>query len=145
MTDWIARLNKQLHIEEGCKLQLYHDTKGIVTIGVGRNIQTNGIRPDEAELMLKNDIGDADKFFAAYAWYNTLDEVRKAAIIDLAFMGPEKVLHFIDMIYALKKRDYESAHLEVIDSKWYRDVGQTRGDRVANMVKTGTWPKDIPE
>jgi lysozyme len=144
MDELTARLVKQLSVEEGVRLQLYRDTKGLLTIGVGRNIQNIGIRPDEAELMLQNDIADMRKFLEQYAWYTDESDVRKAALIDLAFMGPEKLMHFVKMIADLKAQDFTAAASEVRNSQWYKDVGPTRGERVAKMIETGAWPSDIP-
>jgi len=144
MDELTARLSKQLQIEEGVKLQLYHDTKGILTIGVGHNIQANGISPAVAELMLQEDIAANVKFLSAYSWYTALSDVRKAAIIDMSFMGPERLLHFVLMIHALMRNDWAGAAKEVVDSQWYKDVGATRAQRVAKMIGTDQWPTDIP-
>jgi lysozyme len=144
MDEFTARLSKQLQAEEGVRLQLYRDTKGILTIGVGRNIQANGISQDEMELMLANDIAANVKFLSNYDWYNSESDVRKAALVDLCFMGPDRLLHFVNMIAALGRQDFAAAADEVVNSQWYTDVGQARGDRVKNMILTGAWPSDIP-
>src|SRR5271167_94918 len=104
MDELTARLSAQLKIEEGVKLALYKDTKGLLSIGVGRNIQGVGIREDEAMLMLANDIADNIKFLSQYAWYTSESDVRKAALVDMCFMGPEKLLHFVNMIAALGRQ-----------------------------------------
>ena len=41
---------------EGLRLKPYLCTAGKLTIGYGRNLETNGISGDEAEYLLKNDI-----------------------------------------------------------------------------------------
>jgi lysozyme len=144
MDEFTARLSKQLQVEEGVQLRLYQDTKGIWTIGVGRNIQANGISADEAALMLANDIAANVKFLSAYSWYTAESDVRRAALVDLCFMGPERLLHFVKMIAALGAQDFATAAAEVRNSQWYKDVGPSRGDRVAKMLETGAWPADIP-
>jgi lysozyme len=144
MDEFTARLSKQLQAEEGVRLQLYRDTKGILTIGVGRNIQANGISQDEMELMLANDIAANVKFLSNYSWYNSESDVRKAALVDLCFMGPDRLLHFVNMIAALGRQDFEAAAAEVLNSQWAKDVGEGRSNRVANMILTGAWPVDIP-
>jgi lysozyme len=143
MDEFTARLSKQLQVEEGVKLQLYRDTKGILTIGVGRNIQQVGIHPDEAELMLANDIASSVKFLSQYAWYTGLSDVRRAAIVDMSFMGVDRLLHFVNMIAALGRGDFAAAREECVNSQWYIDVGPHRGDRVANMILNGAWPTDV--
>ncbi len=144
MDEMTARLSKQLQIEEGVRLHLYNDTKGILTIGVGHNIQANGISPAVAELMLAEDIQANVAFLSRYGWFTGLSDVRKAAIIDMSFMGIERLLHFVLMIGFLMHASWENAAKEVTDSQWYKDVGPTRGMRVATMIETDQWPKDIP-
>ena len=43
---------------EGLKLKVYKDTKGILTIGYGRNLESKGIDINEAEIMLSRDVND---------------------------------------------------------------------------------------
>jgi len=143
MSDLIDHISRQLQVEEGVKLRLYNDTKGILSIGVGRNIQANGIRLDEAQLMLANDIKDSVRFLEQFAWYTKCSDVRKAALIDMSFMGAEKLLHFVKMLSGILHDDYEQAAAEIINSKWAADVGPHRSMRVSNMMRTDQWPTDI--
>lgn len=142
MDDLTSRLVQQLKVEEGVKLKPYLDTKGILTVGVGRNL-SNGVSDDEAMLMLANDIAANIKFLSQYAWYNAESDVRRAALVDMCFMGPDKLLHFVKMIAALGVQDFATAKAEVLNSQWYKDVGVTRGNRVATMIETGAWAPDI--
>lgn len=144
MDEFTARLSKQLQVEEGVRLQLYHDTKGIITIGVGHNIQANGISPVVAELMLAEDIAASVQYLSQYQWFTHLSDVRRAAIVDMSFMGIDRLLHFVLMIAALAKDDYAEARAQVLNSQWAKDVGPARAGRVAAMIETGAWPADIP-
>jgi lysozyme len=143
MDELTARLSKQLAVEEGVKLQLYHDTKGILSIGVGRNIQSVGIRFDEAALMLANDIAANVAWLGQYAWFTALSDVRKAAIVDMSFMGVERLLHFVNMIHYLTLQEWVQAGAEVANSQWFKDVGPHRGGRVQAMIETDQWPTDV--
>lgn len=144
MDEFTVRLVKQLTLEEGRKPRLYLDTKGIPTAGVGRNMRDVGLSDDEMDLMLANDIGANVKFLSNYAWYNSESDVRKAALVDLCFMGPDRLLHFVKMIAALGVQDFATASAEVRNSQWYKDVGPGRGERVAKMIEGGAWPADVP-
>lgn len=126
---------------EGKSLALYTCTAGRFTIGVGRNIQDNGIRDDEAELMLANDIRECRlQLIQRYPWFNALDEVRQAACIDLLFnLGPMRLAGFKKFLAAMLRGDYERAGAELVDSTWYSQVGR-RGPRIVSMVATGKWP-----
>lgn len=143
MDEFTARASQQLQVAEGVRLRLYQDTKGLWTIGVGHNIQANGISPAVAELMLAEDIAANVAFLAQYAWWTHLSDPRRLAILDMSFMGAEKLLHFVLMIAALVKGDFVEAKAQVVNSQWYQDVGKIRGDRVATMIETGAWAPDI--
>jgi lysozyme len=139
-----ARLVKQLSIEEGVKLKIYLDTKGIPTIGVGRNLRDKGITANEATLLLADDVNDSLGFLGQYRWFQHQNDPRQAALIDMSFMGFNRLLTFVHMLHFLDIGDFQGAHDECVNSEWFKDVGPTRGNRVATMLLTGEWPADIP-
>lgn len=139
-----GRLVAQLSIEEGVKPKVYLDSKGIPTIGVGRNLRDKGLKPNEIGLLLSDDINDSLTFLAQFIWFKHQNCPRQAAVIDMSFMGLDRLLHFVHMIHCLDIGDFEGAHRECINSQWFLDVGPTRGNRVATMLLTGEWPSDIP-
>jgi lysozyme len=139
------RLRKMLTLEEGVRLKPYRDTKGKLTIGVGRNIDDVGLRPVEAEFLLSNDIGERiEQLPKALPWIATLDSVRQTVMVDLAFMGINRLLTFSRMLAALRDGAWELAADELLDSKWAReDVQSSRAQRLALMLRTGAWPPDV--
>ena len=58
----IEKLTAQLRRDEGTKATAYQDHLGFWTIGVGRLIDSRkpgaGLRPDEIDYLLRNDIND---------------------------------------------------------------------------------------
>jgi len=50
----LSRIAKLIIAEEGIRSEPYLDTKGIVTIGIGRSLQTNGISTDELRAIIPN-------------------------------------------------------------------------------------------
>ena len=56
MTIDIALFKADLNRDEGNRLKPYTDTKGNITIGVGRNLTGNGISAGERDFMLSNDV-----------------------------------------------------------------------------------------
>lgn len=147
MDDLTQHLVAQLNVEEGIKLKPYLDTKGILTIGVGHNLQ-NGISKNVSDVILSEDIAGVRAFLGNYAWYTAQADVRKAALVSMAFMGPEKLLHFVSMIHYLTTGDFDKAGDEALNSEWAKEppvgVGHVRANRIANMLRTATWPTDIP-
>lgn len=144
MTDLIARLAKQLQIEEGVKLRLYRDTAGKLTIGMGHNIEDLGISPAVADLMAQEDIANTLHWLSQFAWFSNADEVRQAVIANMSFnLGPGGLLHFPRMLAAVQAKLYDAAADEMVHSEWYKQVA-TRGARLVQMMRSGEWAKDIP-
>ena len=136
------KLSAELKRHEGVRKNLYKCSAGYWTIGVGRNIQTNGLSDDEIELLLHNDIqtatADAEAWAGADCW-TTLDEPRKAVIINMAFnMGAPTLAKFKNFREAVRNRDYPQAAAEMLDSRWARQVGG-RANELAERMKTGEW------
>jgi lysozyme len=133
MEDLVAWLKKC----EGFRSHPYLDTKKIVTIGYGRNLDDNGINEAEADFLLQNDIKTAKAELATFAWYSDKPDHVQLALINMAFnMGIPRLLEFHAMIAALVKKDYTQAALEALNSEWAKEVGQRAKD-VALMMREG--------
>jgi lysozyme len=50
----------QLKVDEGVRVKPYRDSLGILSIGVGRNLEDRGLRPSEVDFMLDNDLDEAE-------------------------------------------------------------------------------------
>jgi len=113
---------------------------GNITGGVGRNMSAVPFSEDEIALMLSNDIDRVHAALLAFAWYVSLDEVRQAGFINMAFnMGVAGLLHWPHLIAAASKLDYEQMHYEALDPHWMSQV-HNRAEVVADMFLTGEWP-----
>ncbi len=126
---------------EGLELKPYRCTAGKLTIGIGRNLDDCGISEDEARQLLANDIRACRADLArTYPWYVALDEVRQAACVDLRFnLGSARLAGFSKFLAAMHRGDYARAGAELVDSRWYGQVG-VRGARVVKMIQLGEWP-----
>lgn len=137
-------LLRMLALDEGYRMVPYQDTKGIWTWGYGRNLESTGIRNCEIpsvhmlhKEMLLNDIIYFRDFLAGeYEWFEGLDSVRQAALIDMCFMGCQSFKQFKNMIKAISEHDYHRAACEVLNSLYAKQVGQ-RAHRIAHMLETG--------
>lgn len=132
-------LKEQLRRDEGCKSTVYFDTKGIPTVGVGRNLQNPGLSDDEIDYLLTNDVKKRFEALSGYKWFMGLDEVRRAAILNMSFMGVDKLLGFHDMIYHLSRGEWNEASMAAVDSQWAKDVGPGRSGRIAQQIQSGEW------
>jgi lysozyme len=131
-------LRKQLIRHEGLRLKPYKDSMGILTIGVGRNLDHVGLYEDEAMFMLERDIDRCLTGLAKrYAWFKDLGAVRQRALVDLAFnLGFATLATFTGTLAALARGDYEDAADHLQASLWYRQVA-SRGPRIVGMIRTG--------
>lgn len=131
-------LEARLIDHEGLKLKPYRDTKGKLTIGVGRNLDDRGITREEALYLLANDINLARQEALRIPAYLVLDEARREVLAEMVFnMGLGKVLKFEKMLAAIEAKDYAEAAREMLDSKWAReDVGE-RAHTLARIMETG--------
>ena len=65
-----------------------------------------------------------------------ISEARQGVLIEMCFnMGIYNLLKFEKMIRALRLEDYKSASLQMLDSKWAKQVGQ-RAHRLAVIMNT---------
>ena len=136
------RLMRQLSIDEGRRNKLYKDTATPpkLTIGVGRNIEDRGLREDEIDLMLANDIKEAEATARTLVRnFDQLDDVRQEVVVNMAFnLGMPRLSGFKRFIAALWEQNYSLAAAEMQDSSWYRQVGQ-RGTRLVYAMKHGAF------
>jgi len=121
----------------------YKCPAGYWTLGIGRNIDPEngiGLSDDEVDYLLENDIARVTKELAAeYKWFNDLDDVRKDAIIDIAFnLGATRLRGFRRALAAMKAADYKTAATEFLDSKWARQVGG-RALELTDMIASGEY------
>jgi lysozyme len=140
----VKKFIEQLKAQEGCKLKPYRCTAGALTIGIGRNLDANGISMDEAESMLLNDMS---KYIAqvndALPWAKDLSPARYYVLVNMAFnMGINGLLKFKNTLRLIKTGEYEKASVEMLDSDWYRSktsgVG-IRAEELSEQMKTGEW------
>lgn len=134
----VTELIKQ---HEGTELRMYICPAGYRTVGTGHNLDANPISQRAADVILEDDIEACRKQLEFnLSWFNQLDEVRQAALIDLAFnLGWQGLGRFRRFLSAMSRRDYAVAGAELVDSKWYSQVGN-RGPRIVKMVQLGEWP-----
>lgn len=133
-------LKKMLIRHEGLKLEPYIDTVGKLSLGVGRNIEDNGISEEEALFMLDNDIRRTkNELEMSFPWFSHLCTARRDALIDMCFnLGLTRFRQFRNMISALEAGNYAQAAAEALDSRWARQVGH-RANELSEMIRTGEY------
>jgi lysozyme len=136
-------LTEQLRRDEGVKASAYQDHLGYWTIGVGRLIDERkggGLRPDEIDYLLANDIKDREQALsAALPWFKDLDPVRQGVLLNMAFqLGTAGLLAFKQTLRLVSEGNYSDAALQMVQSKWASQTPE-RATRLAKQMKDGVW------
>lgn len=131
-------LIEELKRDEGVELKAYQDTVGIWTIGIGRNLQDVGVSMEEAEFLLSNDIDVAvNDLQRTFDWFEGLSGARQRVCINMCFnLGLTRLLGFKKFLAAMEAGDWKTAGVEMLDSKWARQVG-VRSTRLRDLVVEG--------
>jgi len=137
-----SELLAQLKKHEGFRSKPYLCTAGKLTIGYGRNLDDVGIDQSEADSLLRNDIYAAIRELDKYPWAAELDQVRFDAMTNFMFnIGAGTFAKFKKMIAAMEAKDYGRASMELLDSRYAKQVGQRALD-VSYMIEIGEYPPE---
>lgn len=131
----MSKLENLLIKHEGLRLKPYKCPADKLTIGVGRNIEDNGITKDEAMYILRGDMATiAAELLHAFPWIDALSVTRQDALINMAFnLGMPRFKKFKKMLAALEIGDWQRSREEMLNSKWARQVG-ARASELAFMI-----------
>ena len=135
----MSKIIEQLIKHEDIRLKPYRDTVGKLTIGVGRNLDDNGITHDEALYMLRADVRRVLSDLQFFGWFHRLNRVRRDVVINMVFnMGLTRFLTFEKTIKYISRKKYSLAAVEMLDSKWAGQVG-SRATELAVMMRSGEY------
>ena len=149
----------KLIAHEGLRLQVYKDTLGIDTIGIGRNLEDRGITKEELDWMdipsmdavyeygiteadamylAKNDVQIVEEeLVRAHPCVEELDAVRQLVLMDMAFnMGVPRLCKFKKMWAAVHENKFDVAAKEMLDSRWANQV-KSRSTKLAHAMHHG--------
>ena len=140
------KLIEELVQDEGMVLKIYVDSLGHETFGVGHLI----IESDEecgepvgtevsisrALECLDSDLnGIFNDLDRNVPWWRDLDDDRQRVVANMCFnLGINRFLQFKKFLAALEERDYETASVEMLDSRWARQVG-ARSRRLSQRMR----------
>ena len=152
-------LLQELVKHEGLRLQVYQDTLGIDTIGIGRNLKDRGISKEEldeldipsidhvyeygiteadAMFLAQNDVQIVEEeLLRAHPCVEELDAVRQLVLVDMAFnMGVPRLCKFKKMWNAIHESKFDVASKEMLDSRWANQV-KSRSTKLAHAMHHG--------
>lgn len=135
-----AALVAQLIKHEGKRNLPYEDSEGVLTIGIGHNLDVP-LSDQAIQHILEDDIQTAicelDRAFFGWRGYCRGNDVRENVLIEMMFnLGAPRLATFHKFWGAMKAHDYEVASKEMLDSKWAVQVGQ-RARTMAEQMRTG--------
>lgn len=132
----LEELTNELTEDEGRRNYPYQDTKGLTTIGIGRNLTGRGISDNEVAYLFSNDVKlccavmDSD-----IPWWRTLPPVAQRVMINLCFMGWASFSQFHTFFRAMEAHDWSVAAADLATTLWYKEVAD-RGPRVCKRLLT---------
>jgi len=144
---YIEILKANLIDDEGLRREPYKDTEGILTIGIGHNLESSpipeGWKPpltdDQIDRIFRADIARA--IWAARDMFDAFDEWtdnRQAAVVNLLFnMGKGRFSKFITTIAAIRHRNWIAAGAGLKNSKWFKQVQPSRSARIIKQIVEG--------
>jgi len=125
---------------EGCRLDVYKDSRGVLTVGYGHALHEGSM----ISFVAANKIF-SDDFRQAWKQFDALDlpemsGIRSAVCISMIFnLGVRGFLGFKKMIAAMRAGDWDAAAKEMLDSKWANQVGY-RAHELSKMMRTDNPP-----
>jgi len=132
MTDVEALLTRH----EGCRAVPYQDTLGNWTIGVG-HLLSRPLSQRVIDLILAEDVAEAtNECVHAFPWFADLTQARQDVLVCLCFnLGLTRLLKFHKCLTAMEGGQYETAASELLSSLWAQQVGPTRRNELAALIR----------
>ena len=144
----IDKLREQLKIDEGCVYEIYNDHLGYPTFGIGHLViesdPENGhavgtsVSEDRVAEAFDEDIKSVLRDCnILYPDFDDLPEEAQQIIANMMFnLGRPRLSKFAGMKRGVDARDWDVAADEMVDSRWYRQVG-ARAERLVNRMRDG--------
>jgi lysozyme len=142
----INRLREQLKIDEGVKYEIYLDHLGYPTFGIGHLVTQHDeehgkpvgtpITEERVNSVFDSDvetyISEAKKVFPDL---DNLPEDAQEVIVNMTFnMGAPRLSKFKKFIAAVEAHNWNTASVEMMDSRWAKQVGN-RAIRLRDRIK----------
>jgi lysozyme len=135
----ILKLTTELKRDEGVRDKPYLDTEGHLTIGVGHNLDAEGLCDAAITAQLKYDI-DTKAIVPLdihLPWWRLHPEPVQRALANLCFnLGIQSLLKFTTTLNLIQSRKYEQAARNLLKTLYAKQVGQ-RAQRVAQLLRDG--------
>lgn len=138
-------LKADLIRDEGIRLKPYKDIYGNPTIGIGHFMTSDeidrlkdGITLEEAHNLFDIDVQEAiQDVEKSIPQFISLSDSRQRVLMEMCFnMGLKRLLKFHKLLSAIVQGDMESAHDEILNSEYAREL-PTRVNHLAELWLNG--------
>ena len=143
MMEHYYKIHELIRAHEGYRRHVYRCTAGKLTVGIGLNLEDDGLDEFEALWLLDRRIQQCrfDLYRIFGSAFDQLTEARQHVLIDMRYnLGPSRFRSFKRMIAAIGAREYDVAVREMLDSKYAREDVPTRAEHNAELFLRGVYP-----
>jgi lysozyme len=142
----IEKLREQLKIDEGCVYKIYNDHLGYATFGIGHLVLESDpeygadigtpVSDDRVIEAFEQDVKTVLSDCAVlYPDFDELPEEAQQVIANMMFnLGRPRLSAFKGMKAGVDARDWNEAADQMVDSRWYRQVG-ARAERLVDRMR----------
>jgi lysozyme len=130
-----------IQTEEGFRAKVYHDSRGIPTIGFGQRVDELELNESEAQTIMARKAAAHEAFLVRLPWYKPLGEPRKAAVLSMTYqLGDAGFMEFRNFIRLMGDGNFAAAADAMLLSEWAKQT-PNRAHRAALMIRNGEWPQ----
>jgi lysozyme len=135
-------IREWLILDEGDERFPYVDSRGHTSIGIGRNLDSVGLREDERRYCLDNDIAECIDDLYRLSYFTALCQARQDALVSIRFNCGRGFWTFKKMLAAGKKHDFKTMSAECLDSAAAREL-PNRYARIGATLESGMYPAEL--
>jgi len=146
----LDKLQEQLAEDEGCKYEIYLDHLGYKTFGVGHLVRATDpendmdidteVSKERVDECFKADIAiTIEDCNVLYTNFNDIPEEAQLILANMMFnLGRPRLSRFLNLKVAVDDEDWIEASIEMMDSKWARQV-PNRAERLCKRMEKLSW------
>lgn len=131
-----SKLRAELVEDEGSRSRAYTDTRGNVTVGIGRNLTGKGLSMGEIDFLYINDVSDCcTSLDTNVGWWRDLADAQQRVMLNLCFnMGWQGLNEFKNFLYYMQRHEFSNAAVELQNSDWWHEIGERGPRMVARLL-----------
>ncbi len=146
----LDKLQKELAEDEGCKYEIYLDHIGYKTFGIGHLCKATDPEND-MDVGTKVSKERVDECFEAdiamtiedcnilYSNFKDIPEEAQLILANMMFnLGRPRLSRFLNLKAAVDSEDWMEASVQMMDSKWARQV-PNRAERLCSRMEKLSW------